>query len=424
MEIGKVVEYMAIFPLRGLRLPALKAPAAERAVEEPDALSRVYLPLSYGGDTRLTLHQYSSVLYGQAVAAPKDKKAPPILSSVSGVYTAKKDLSHPVYGEITCLVMDCMDVRRPAPAERVDVTALSAQQILEVAREHAVMDELDGRYLCDKLREWAATGCDLLVGDAVEDQPYASAAWAVLGESVESVYEGLTLAARACGAGDCHLAVQPLPADHRRALRQRLGDDKKLFITRGKYPTVHYTAAPKGKTVCRIGVQALLALYRAAAFHEPHTTCVVTVAGDAVAAPRNLRVPFGTPASELLQRCGLIHDPTVLVFGDMMTGKATEDAEMPVLPGVTCLLALNAPARPAADVCAGCGRCVQVCHAGLLPEAIVQRLEKGQNEYVIALHPEMCDNCGACSAVCPAGRDLAMQIATVAKVIAEGGGES
>ncbi len=423
MEIGKVVEHMVTFPLRGIRLPTLKAPAAGRAVEEVEAVSRVYLPLSGGEERRVSLHRYGSVLCGQTVAVSKDKKAPPLLSTVSGVYTAKKELSHPVYGEITCLVMDCMDVRRPAPAERVDVSTLTSEQIVEIARERAVVDELDGRYLSDKLREWASEGCDLLVGDAVEDQPYASAAWAVLGESVEAVYEGLELAARAVGVETYHLAVQPLPADHRRALQQRLGDSRKLFITRGKYPVVNYSSDSKGRTVRRIGVQALLALYRAAAFGEPHTASVVTVAGDAVAAPRNLRVPFGTPAAELLRRCGLLVDPTVLVFGDLMTGKATEDEEMPVLPGVTCLLALATPPRPAVDVCGGCGRCVQVCHAGLLPAAIVQRLEKAQNEYVVALHPEQCDNCGACSAVCPAGRDLAAQIATVAKVIAEGGGE-
>lgn len=424
MEIRKVVEYMATFPLRGVHLPSLKAPAAGRAVEEMETISRVYLPLSFGGyERRVSLHQYSSVLCGQAVAGAKDKKVPPLLSSVSGVYTAQKTFSHPIYGELTCLVMDCMDLRRPAPTERVDVRALTSKQIVEIARNCAVIDELDGRYLADKLQEWADGGCDVLVGDAVEDQPYASAAWAVLGESVELVYEGLMLAARVVGVGSYHLTVQPLPAEHRRALRQRLGGDEKLFITRGRYPAVKHTGKPNGKIVRRIGVQALLALYRAAAFNEPHTAAVVTVAGDAVAAPHNLRVPFGTPAAELLRRCGLAVDPTVVVFGDMMTGKAAEGEDMPILPGVTCLLALSTPPRSAADVCVGCGRCVQACHAGLLPTAIVQRLEKAQNDYVAALHPEQCDNCGACSSVCPAGRDLAMQIATVAKVIAEGGDE-
>lgn len=414
---------MSLFFPRGLRLPSLKEPAVGRAVVEPDSLVKVYLPLSYGEKTRLSLHRYGSVLCGQTVAKPAGKKTVPIVSSVSGVYTAQKTFLHPVYGETTCLVMDCMDIRRPAAGQRADVAALSAAEILDAARQCAVIDELDGRYLYDKLREWAATGCDLLVGDAVENQPYACAAWAVLNESVEAVFEGLALAARAVGVLDYHLAVQPLPADHRRALRQRLGGDEKLFVVRNKYPAVRYTAKPQGKKVCRIGVQALLALFRAAAFGEPQTACVVTVAGEAVATPRNLRVPFGTPASALLHLCGLSADPTVLIFGDLMTGTAVTDEEMPILAGVTCLLALVDPPRPAADVCVGCGRCVQVCHAGLLPEAIVQRLEKAQNDYIKALHAEKCDNCGACSAVCPAGRDLAMSIANVAKVIAEGGVE-
>ncbi len=414
---------MSLFSPRGMRLPSLKEPAAGRAVEEPQTLTRVYLPLSQGEKTRVSLHRYASALCGQTVAKPVGKKTVPILSSVSGVYTDQTTFSHPVYGETTCLVMDCMDVRRPPAGERADVTDLSAEKILEAARTCAVRDELDGRYLYDKLQEWATEGCDVLVGDAVENQPYASAAWAVLNESAEAVYEGLTLAARVVGASEYHLAVQPLPADHRRALRQRLGGDEKLFQVRSKYPTVDYTENPKSKTVRRIGVQALLALLRAAAFGEGHTACVVTVAGEAVATPRNLRVPFGTPASALLRLCGLSADPTVILFGDLMTGVAVTDEEMPILAGVTCLLALVDPPRPTADVCVGCGRCVQVCHAGLLPEAIVQRLEKGQNEYIKALHAEQCDNCGACSAVCPAGRDLAMSIATVAKVIAEGGVE-
>jgi len=414
---------MSLFPPRGMHLPSLKEPAAGRAVEEPESLTRVYLPLSHGEKTRVSLHRYASALCGQTVAKPVGKKTVPILSSVSGVYTDQKTFSHPVYGETTCLVMDCMDVRRPPAGERADVTDLPADKILEAARTCAVRDELDGRYLYDKLQEWAAEGCDVLVGDAVENQPYACAAWAVLNESAEAVYEGLALAARVVGAAEYHLAVQPLPADHRRALRQRLGGDEKLFQVRRKYPAVKYTEDPKGKTVRRIGVQALLALLRAAAFGEGHTACVVTVAGEAVATPRNLRVPFGTPASALLRLCGLSADPTVIIFGDLMTGVAVTDEDMPILAGVTCLLALVDPPRPAADVCVGCGRCVQVCHAGLLPEAIVQRLEKGQNEYIKALHAEQCDNCGACSAVCPAGRDLAMSIATVAKVIAEGGVE-
>lgn len=60
--------------------------------------------------------------------------------------------------------------------------------------------------------------------------------------------------------------------------------------------------------------------------------------------------------------------------------------------------------------CIGCGRCAQVCHAGLLPYEIIRRLENMHYERLTSLHPEECDGCGACSAVCPAGREVAQRV--------------
>lgn len=409
---------MAILTNRGVRLPLQKEPAANRPIEELVEVSKIYLPLSLGGDKAgsCVLHRYASVLLGQAVVKPRDPLGAPVLAPVSGVYTDRCELQHPLYGKLDCVVLDCMDAGRPAPGRAEDVDALSAAQVVDIARQHAVVDELDGRYVYEKLREWADAGCDVLVGDGVEDQPYASAAWEVLNESVEQVYAGLGLAARALGAPTAHLAVQQLPANHRRALCQRLGDDRLLYTVRSKYPAVTYTPRPFGKRVRRLGVQALLALYRAAAFHEPHTTGVVTVTGGAVSTPRNVRVPFGTPATALFRLCGLSADPTVLVFGDLMTGQVAEDPQTPILPGVTCLLALIAPPRPPADVCVGCGRCVQVCHAGLMPFSVVRQLSLGHADRLAALHPEDCDGCGACSTVCPAGLELSVQVAAAGRV--------
>lgn len=413
---------MALITRRGLRFSLKKRPAADRPIEELTDETKIFLPLSLTGEEaadRCVLHQYATVLTGQVAVRPRDAMGVPVLAPVSGVYTDRQNMDHPLYGTLDCLVLDCMDVRRPAVGEAADTDPLSAEQIVAIARQHAVIDELDGRPVCDKLREWSADGCDVLVGDAVENQPYASAAWEVLNESVEQVVAGLRLAARAAGAGESHLAAERLPVNHRRALQQRLGDDTMLYTVRSKYPATRYTPKPFGRRVRRIGVQALLALYRAAAFDEPHTTCVVTVAGEAVSSPCNLRVPFGTPAVQLLRRCGLLMDPTVVVFGDMMTGRAAVDPAAPILPGVTCLLALTAPPHPAEDVCVGCGRCVQVCHAGLMPDAIVRQEATGRPERIARLHPEDCDGCGACSAVCPASIELSARVAAAGRRLTE-----
>lgn len=289
----------------------------------------------------------------------------------------------------------------PARENAEDVSALTADNIIEIARRHGVRDDLDGRLLSEKLSEWRQSGCDRLVGYGVENQPYACSAWCVLKENAAEVYEGLTLAATACGAEEKHLAVCPLSGD----LSFLKAADPFLYTVHEKYPAAVCTKRAKGKTVRLIGVQALLALYRAAAFDEPQTETVVTVTGEAVATPQNVRAPFGTPVADLLKYCGLRADPTAVVIGDVMTGRLAEEGDT-VDVGTTCLVALSDPAYKEDTVCIGCGRCVQVCHADLLPFALRQEILKNNSEKVSRFRPELCDGCGACSSVCPAGLDL------------------
>ena len=81
--------------------------------------------------------------------------------------------------------------------------------------------------------------------------------------------------------------------------------------------------------VGRVGVQACLALYRAVAYGESHGDCVITVAGDAVATPQNLRIPFGVSIRQVLLACGLSTDPTRVILGDALTGVAVSTLDLP-----------------------------------------------------------------------------------------------
>ena len=112
----------------------------------------------------------------------------------------------------------------------------------------------------------------------------------------------------------------------------------------------------------------------------------------------------------MLHFCGLSADPQYAILGDAMTGVAAESLDVPLLPGVTCLLALAGRPVSHPRPCMGCGRCTRVCHAGLLPYEIVRRLENMHYERLPSLLPEECDGCGACSYVCPAGRDVTAKV--------------
>lgn len=399
---------MSILTKRGVRLPSWKEPAASRRIEELADNPRVYIPLSYAGEGQCVLREYAAVLRGQAISQSADPNGPATPASVSGVFTGVHVLTHPLFGNLRCAALDCMVSTPEPPKEVVRPGSLSATALLDIARQAAIVDELDGSYLYEKLRRFQSEGCDLLVGDGVEAEPYASSAWAVLNEHVERVQAGLELAARVAGADRTQIAVR-LPSGRRRPLQQRLGEHR-LYQVGGHYPAVKYDDHPFGKTIGRIGVQALLALYRAVAFDEPHIGCVVTVAGTAVATPKNVWVPFGTTLDTLFHHCGLSAEPERLLLGDMMTGVAADSMETTVLPGVTCVLALAESPAERSGVCIGCGRCARVCHVGLLPYEIVRQAESMHYERLPALSPDDCDGCGACSYVCPAGLDLTAQV--------------
>ena len=95
-----------------------------------------------------------------------------------------------------------------------------------------------------------------------------------------------------------------------------------------------------------------------------------------------------------------------------MTGVSSTTQDIPILPGMTCLLVFSAEAirQVSPRTCIGCGRCVQVCHADLLPFEIVRRYRNMHYERLNSLDVTLCDGCGACSYVCPSGIDLAAMI--------------
>lgn len=366
-------------------------------------------PFSYGEAVCVPVAQPGcAVTAGGLLGRPEQENGLPAVATVTGIYEGTRTLSHPVFGEVTCAMLRPQTTHMPSAGEARRTDRLKAQDILEAARRAAVIDELDGVPLHDKLEQWGESGVDILVADATEAEPYVSSAWAVLNDAAEDVYKGLQLAAKAAGAGRSHIAVQ-LPPGRRRPLCQRLGAQS-VFQVRGRYPVDRVADAPSGVPVGRVGVQACLALYRAAAFEEPQISGVLTVAGDAVANPQNLRVPFGMSAGEALRFCGLAADPEMVILGDVMTGVTADSLDTPLLPGITCLLALKTHPVPKQRPCMGCGRCARVCHARLLPYEIVRRLENMHYERLVTLSAEECDGCGACSYVCPAGRDVTAKV--------------
>lgn len=391
------------YPQYALSFPSEKEPAASLPTLELCRMPKLLLPLADKNGHPLTpvVEAYDTVAPGQVLTDGDS----PLFAPVTGVIADTHLLDHPVYGELPYLELDTLSLETE-PADPADIFALSAEEILAACRAAHIVDELDGADLADKLVAFTDNHEPLLIADAVEDQPYGSAALATLRQNGALCADGLMLAAKVIGTDEFYILLRAQTGAYKE-IESSLPKGK---LVRDKKDTYPHKIQRKGRPVARIGVQACLALYRACAFAEPHGFATVTVAGDAVSLPTNVRVPFGTPLSEVFSLCGLTEEPAHYVMGDSFTGVAVDNDALPILPGTTCVLAIKKTKAPAVHACIGCGRCAAVCHKHLLPYEIARRVENLQFVKLPALSPMDCDGCNACSVICPANRPVAKRV--------------
>ena len=398
---------------RGIPLTLDKGAAASHRIRVLSDVKRVYLPMAYGDQRQChpTVTDFETVLRGAVLGAPTDPADVPVISSVTGVIAGMTEIVHPLYGAVPCSVVDLMIAElleeEPVPHMPEDVTAAD---ILQRCREAGIVDELDGVQLHAKLADWAENVTPpCLLADGTEPEPFASSAFAVLRQYGKQVLIGLRLAAIAAGIPITKIVLQTSYKRIRRMAEQFDPNDIR-GINRRRYPLFDKEPAEFRGKCGFIGVQACLALYRAVTAGTPHTDTVITVTGDAIDEPRNVQVPFGTPIEAALQACGVDKKVGQLILGDALTGVEITDRNLPILPGMTCLLAFADPSKARVRSCIGCGQCAAVCHKGLLPYEIGRRYENLQYERLTALAPADCDGCGACSAICPAHRPIAQTV--------------
>ena len=386
---------------RGVRLPLLKKPAAKRPIARLKQVTKISLPLGASGSYDLLVQVGDPVTMGMALGTRDDMP----LCSVDGIFEGVRPAFHPLLGETDFAVIGAVSnmtpTATPLPLSPDDMTPDDLLAVIDAAR---VMDELDGAPLIGKLRTGKEQGYDLIIGDAVEPESYASSGWGLLRHYAYEIYQGLQWIQRAIGAHGSLIAIQN-KFKHIQTLKDRVGENH-VYGARRLFPVDRFAPeSADGLRQLRVGVQAAYAVYRAVSSGIPHTQTVITVAGDAVDFSTNLMVPFGASVDDILKRCGLVAEPDAIVFGDVMTGTAVDSKEHAIFAGVTCLLCVTDP-KVTTRPCIGCGRCAAACHQNLLPYEIARELENLHYEQLPRLRADRCDGCGACSFVCPSARDV------------------
>lgn len=292
------------------------------------------------------------------------------------------------------------------PTDNMD--ELTHDDILIIARQARIVDERDGVLLANKLAASRREKPEVLVADAIDDEPYISSQLNPMLNNQQLCAQGLRLAQRVCGSKQAFFAVYRNLTDLEVKIPKNI-EEFSVERVGGRYPAEYQASKTysANASTLMIGVCALIHLARAVLYNKPQTTAFITVAGDCIGNPTNLEVSLGMTVSQTLERCGLIHNPARVIVGGSMTGIGVIDTEKTAVTPVTRgILAFRDKANDMEDQCIGCSRCVHACPQGLNPYLLYRSARLHRFKEFRLLDAQMCIQCNTCSYLCPAKLDL------------------
>ncbi len=403
----------------GIRLArtALEKLPAEAPIEKIKAPDRVEIAFPKPSKTALTKGSY--IMAGGLLSLPEEKQ--PTHSSVSGkVIELKLDEEGNALSVI--IENDKKDTLDPEilPFSK-KLTATTPDEILEIIRRAGICESGDGISVARRI-ECALGGARRLIVNCTECEPFLSARRRLLIERPAEVLNGAKILLRALEVGFADIVADDSHIGAIRALEDAIGDNPllRLRVTGAKYPqgdkrlmvnAVTGKEPPVRETTSQLGyvvftAETCAAIFRAFADGMPQIRKTVTVAGDCIKTQKVLDVPIGTPLSDIVDFCGgTVKDPTRIICGGMMSGRALADCDYCVSKSDTAFLFLSEEyikPKKSSD-CIRCGKCVANCPMHLMPLYLAKQSKKGNVKNALAMGLKSCIECGTCTYNCPSG---------------------
>ncbi len=420
----------------GIHIDDKKASTKKKPIEEMNPAETIIMPLvQHNGeicDPLVRVDEY--VKMGQPIAESKDAFGVTIHSSVSGTVREITELPTKDGRDVLSVVIenDFEDVECEPKTAQENFQTIDAETLAYIVKDAGIVG-LSGSATPTANKIKAAEGrAHTLIINGAECEPYVNSDNRMMIEYTEQVYDGAMIVARALEINNTVIVIESNKPHAVNEMRHYLfrKSGMKLRVMHTKYPlgaerqlvsAVTGREIPPLKSAIDVGVITLnvstvIAIARAVREGKPLTTRVVTVAGSAVANPKNLLVRIGTPIKELFFSCGgFLEHPEKIIVGGPMMGYAQIDENVPVTKDVNCVLAFSKGEGKTAgpSACIRCGKCVGACPMNLMPLYIYEESRRGELENCEKLNAVDCSECGCCSYVCPARKELTETISSV-----------
>lgn len=408
--------------VHGVKLHGKKRLSIKSSIVDALKPNFVYFPLEHNGITYKKVVEVGSVVkMGQPILYREDRYAHPICSSVSGVVRDVKKVYNS-NGQIVEMIEIANDFKEEpffTPSTELELTK---DEIVNKVKNAGIVG-LGGAGFPTYVKYLPKQKAKLVIINAAECEPYITCDFISVLENYEKLIRGIKYIMKASGAKKAVIAIKKAKVEAVSLLKEKLANEDKidLFLLKDKYPVgwekhivervtkKTYASLPREIGVVVNNVQTAIAVCEAVEENKPLIEKVITVSGEGIKSPKNLKIKIGTKFSSLLELCGGYIDgleDAYVIAGGPLSGTSLPTDDFVITSNVNSVVILLKSDTVITLNCIGCGKCADICPVKLTPTLIKKAYEKNKITTLEALNTMKCVRCGLCSYICPSRVDV------------------
>lgn len=415
---------MSLFTFKkGLHLPYNKEFTKDNPIEIFEPKEELLFPLSQhiGAPCEPIVNVGDRVLANQKIADSSSFVSAPIHSSVSGTVKEIKDTCAFNGSKVKTIIIKNDFKYENFRNENIKYSnTLSLKDVISLVKDNGIVGLGGATFPCHvKLNVPEDKEVNHIIINAAECEPYLTCDHRVMLEYTDEIIGGLNILLELFPKAIIYIGIEDNKQNAIDKFISTLGINERIKVIplKTKYPqgsekhliyAITKLQVPSGKLPLDIGclvhnVSTIYQLYISLVKGYPLTERIITVTGDAIKTPKNIKVKLGTPIKDVIEFCGgFINKPSKIILGGPMMGFAINSLELPITKGTSGILCLSKVDNSPKTHCIRCGKCLNSCPMNLFPQKLNDFAIQNKLEDFKSFNGMDCIECGCCTFSCPA----------------------
>lgn len=417
----------------GVHIPEYKDLTKDKSIEIAIEPKIVYISLHQhvGAPCEAIVSVGDSVKMGQKIGESKAFLSAPVHASISGVVKSISKLYTPDGMKTDCIAIesDGLEEMHESVKPITNLDQLSNEEVINLIKDAGIVGLGGAAFpMHAKLITAKDSNIDTAILNGAECEPCITVDHRVMLEESDTLIEGLKIIMRCLEIQTAYIGIEDNKKDAIEVLRTSINDDNiKVVSLKTKFPqgdsyrmvdSILNRKVPSGGRCKDAGsivsnVSTVLAVGELFKLGKPLYERVITVTGNGIKEPKNLKVKIGTTIKDIIEQCGGFNgDPGKIIIGGPMTGIAQFSLDTPIVKANSAIIVMTPEESIPWEIepCIRCGECVKVCPVGLQPFILSAYALKDRFDMTQEYNVEECIQCGACSFICPSKRPLTESI--------------